>query len=491
MNRSELLSRLDDTSEKWDVVIVGGGATGLGIAVDAASRGYRTVLLEQADFAEGTSSKSTKLIHGGVRYLRSGEVSLVRESLRERGHLLRNAPNLVKPLSFVVPAYRWYEQFLYGSGLTLYDLLAGELGIGATEHLSSPETLSRISNLREEGLYGSTFYWDGQFDDARLAIAMAKTAVSAGACVLNHVKVERLTKSGDKITGLVAKDQIGGGEYEIPGKVVINATGAFSDSIRRLDDSGAPAVIAPSQGIHIVLDQKFLGGETGVMIPKTDDGRVLFAIPWHNRMLLGTTDTGGVPVELNPKPLESEIDYLIDHAGRYLSDRPRHEDIKATFAGLRPLVKPSGDMGSTSKLSRSHSIFVSESGLLTVGGGKWTTYRQMAEDAVDRAADLADLEPAPCVTHRLRLSDEPAKSEGAALGEELPYTMGDAVAAVREEMAMTLTDVLSRRLRATFLDEAATLAAAPEVAAMMATELGRDDQWVSEQLALLKELAPS
>ncbi len=491
MNRSELLSRLDDTSEKWDVVIVGGGATGLGIAVDAASRGYRTVLLEQADFAEGTSSKSTKLIHGGVRYLRSGEVSLVRESLRERGHLLRNAPNLVKPLSFVVPAYRWYEQFLYGSGLTLYDLLAGELGIGATEHLSSPETLSCISNLREEGLYGSTFYWDGQFDDARLAIAMAKTAVSAGACVLNHVKVERLTKSGDKITGLVAKDQIGGGEYEIPGKVVINATGAFSDSIRRLDDSGAPAVIAPSQGIHIVLDQKFLGGETGVMIPKTDDGRVLFAIPWHNRMLLGTTDTGGVPVELNPKPLESEIDYLIDHAGRYLSDRPRHEDIKATFAGLRPLVKPSGDMGSTSKLSRSHSIFVSESGLLTVGGGKWTTYRQMAEDAVDRAAVLADLEPAPCVTHHLRLSDEPAKSEGAALGEELPYTMGDAVAAVREEMAMTLTDVLSRRLRATFLDEAATLAAAPEVAAMMATELGRDDQWVSEQLALLKELAPS
>lgn len=491
MNRSELLSQLDDSSEKWDVVIVGGGATGLGIAVDAASRGYRTVLLEQADFAEGTSSKSTKLIHGGVRYLRSGEVSLVRESLRERGHLLRNAPNLVKPLSFVVPAYRWYEQFLYGSGLTLYDLLAGDLGVGATEHLSSPETLSRISNLREEGLYGSTFYWDGQFDDARLAIAMAKTAVSSGACVLNHVKVERLTKSGDKITGLVARDQIGGGEYTVLGKVVINATGAFSDSIRRLDDPDVSAVIAPSQGIHIVLDQKFLGGQTGVMIPKTDDGRVLFAIPWHNRMLLGTTDTGGVPVELNPKPMESEIDYLIDHAGRYLNDQPRHGDIKATFAGLRPLVKPSGDMGSTSKLSRSHSIFVSESGLLTVGGGKWTTYRQMAEDAVDRAIELTDLKEAECVSHHLRLNDELPKGEGAALDIELPYTMGDAESAVREEMAMTLTDVMSRRLRATFLDESATLKAAPEVAKMMAAELGRDDQWITEQLAILKEFAPS
>jgi len=491
MKRPDLLSQLEDRTEKWDVIIVGGGATGLGIAVDAASRGYRTVLLEQADFAEGTSSKSTKLIHGGVRYLRSGEVSLVRESLRERGHLLRNAPNLVKPLSFVVPAYRWYEQFLYGSGLTLYDLLAGKLGVGATEHLSSPETISRISNLREEGLYGSTLYWDGQFDDARLAIAMAKTAVSKGACVLNHVKVERLTKSGDKITGLVARDVIGGNEYEISGKVVINATGAFSDSVRRMDDPDVSEVIAPSQGIHIVLDQKFLGGQTGVMIPKTDDGRVLFAIPWHNRMLLGTTDTGGVPVELNPKPLEAEIDYLIDHAGRYLNEKPGRDDIKATFAGLRPLVKPSGDMGNTSKLSRSHSVFVSESGLLTVCGGKWTTYRQMAEDALDRAAEFAELKPSACVTHDLRLIDDLPESEGEALSSDLLYTMGDAVAAVREEMAMTLTDVMSRRLRATFLDEAATLSVAPEVAKMMAAELGRDEEWEKAQLSVLLEQAPS
>nr|MBP6785838.1 glycerol-3-phosphate dehydrogenase/oxidase [Verrucomicrobiales bacterium] len=309
MNRNAQLIRFADASEQWDIIVIGGGATGLGIAADAATRGYRTALLEQADFAEGTSSKSTKLIHGGVRYLRSGEIGLVRESLRERGRLLRNAPNVVIPLPFVVPAYRWYERAFYGVGMTIYDLLAGKLGMGPTGHLSAKSVAVQIPNLLQNGLYGGTLYWDGQFDDARLAIAMARTAVANGAAVANHVQVEELVRESGRIAGVVARDQLDGRDYRLRGRVVINATGVFTDSVRRMDDPGAEAVIRPSQGIHLVLDRRFLGGETAVMIPSTEDGRVLFVIPWQNRVILGTTDTEPVPIELHPKPLAEEIDY--------------------------------------------------------------------------------------------------------------------------------------------------------------------------------------
>lgn len=484
LNRTAQLDRLADTAERWDIIVIGGGATGLGIAVDAATRGYRTALLEQADFAEGTSSKSTKLIHGGVRYLRHGEIGLVRESLRERGRLLRNAPHLVTPLAFVVPAYRWYERFFYGAGLTVYDLLAGRLGIAATGYLSATGVLDRVPNLREKGLYGGTLYWDGQFDDARLAIALARTAVANGAAVVNHVKVEELVRENGRVAGVVARDRFDEIEYRLKGRVVINATGVFTDSIRRLDDPKADAVVRPSQGIHLVLDRRFLGGDTAVMIPNTDDGRVLFAIPWQNRVVVGTTDTEPVPVELHPKPLAEEIDYLIRHAGRYLADVPTHDDIRATFAGLRPLVsRPKSSSGTSAQLSRSHRLLVSDSGLLTITGGKWTTYRQMAEDAVDRAARLGGLPAQPCLTADLTLLNDDSGPVGDLLDPDLPYGMGDVERAAEVEMAMTLDDVLSRRTRAAFLDEAASRRCAPKVAAKLAAILGRNESWVAGQCA--------
>ena len=315
MNRESLLGRLKSDGDSWDVIVIGGGATGLGIALDSASRGYRTALLEQADFGEGTSSRSTKLVHGGVRYLRGGEVGLVRESLRERGLLLKNAPTLVHPMPFLVPAYRWYERLYYGIGLTLYDLLAGKLGINSTGHLDRGEALERIPNLRKEGLYGGTLYWDGQFDDARLAVAIAKGAADHGAAVVNHCRVESLQREDGKIVGVNARDELTGDEVSLRSRVVVNATGVFSDQVRRMDNSEAKAIIKTSQGIHLVLDGDFLGSDHAIMIPSTDDGRVLFAIPWLDRVVIGTTDTGGVDIELRPKALEDEFEYLLEHMG--------------------------------------------------------------------------------------------------------------------------------------------------------------------------------
>lgn len=490
MNRNEQLARLQDTSERWDLLVIGGGATGLATALDAAARGYRTALLEQADFSEGTSSKSTKLVHGGVRYLRNGEIGLVRESLRERGRLLRNAAGIVTPLAFVVPAYRWYERIFYGTGLFLYDRLAGSLGIGRTGHLSKQKVLETVPNLSPKGLHGGTLYWDGQFDDAALAVAMARTAVAEGAAVVNHTRVTGLLKENGRVRGVLARDRINGAGFEVRARVVVNATGVFTDEVRRLDQADAETVVRPSQGIHLVLPRDFLGGSTAVMIPKTEDGRVLFAIPWKNRVLLGTTDTEGVPASLHPRPLEEEIDYLVRHAAGFLARAPKREEVTAVFAGLRPLVSRSS--GSTASLSRSHSLFVSDSGLVTMTGGKWTTCRQMGEDAVDRAAAVAGLETRPSRTADLTLlGPSPDPPDAMKLDPELPDTMAAVDRAVREEMAMTLDDVLSRRLRASFLDEAASLRCARPVAGRMAVLMGKGDDWVEAQVRQFAERLPS
>ena len=513
MNRDTLVQRLDDRNTRWDVVIVGGGATGLGTAIEAASRGYRTLLLEQHDFAKGTSSRSTKLVHGGVRYLKQGNVSLVLEALRERGRMLKNAPHLVKDLRFVVPSYDWWEGPFYGIGLKMYDLLAGRAGFGPSENLSREETLSYLPTLEPHGLRGGTLYYDGQFDDARLAVNMAQTAVDLGATVLNYVRVIALTKQDEMISGVVARDGETGQEYTLDAGVVINATGIFTDTIRRMDDPEAPSMIRPSQGVHIVLDETFLPGDTAIMVPRTDDGRVLFAIPWHNRAVIGTTDTPVEDAVLEPRPLADELDFLLTHAARYLTKDPTPSDVLSTFAGLRPLVSMNED-GSTSAISRDHTLHITRSGLVTITGGKWTTYRKMAEDTIDQASIVAQLQARPSVTKDLHLhgwhiapntlgalavygADAPAV--GTVLGEQpgwndllhprLPYRVGEVVWATRREMARTVEDVLARRTRALLLDARASIEAAPTVAALMAQELGRDAAWEKDQVEAYRVLA--
>ena len=518
MNRDAMLSALADTRSAWDIIIIGGGATGLGCAVDAAARGYRTLLLEQSDFAKATSSRSTKLIHGGVRYLQQGNVGLVLEALRERGLLTHNAPHLVGHLSFIVPNYTWWEAPFYGIGLKIYDLLAGKLGLGPSKHLSREETLHRIPTLEPIGLRGGTIYYDGQFDDARLAICLARTAAGLGAALINYMQVTSLVKRNDLLRAVVARDLETGREHELQAKVVVNATGAFADSIRRMDNPDASEMVSPSQGVHIVLDRSFLPGNSAIMVPKTDDGRVLFVIPWHDRALVGTTDTPVSRPNLEPLPLKEEIDFLLTHAVRYLSKDPRREDVLSAFAGLRPLVKAGGQRD-TASTPRDHSVLVSKSGLVTITGGKWTTYRKMAADTIDQAALVGGLEECPCATENLRLhgwtkdagrvedrssspwriygSDAPALSEMAKehpdwdelIHPKLPYRVVEVLWAVRHEMARTVEDVLSRRTRALLLDARASMEAAPKVAHLMAKELARAEPWEKEQTASYRELA--
>ena len=479
MNRSDAIARLR-SGETWDVLIAGGGATGLYAALDAASRGHRTVLLEYGDFASGTSSRSTKLIHGGVRYLRQGRPGLVRSALRERTLLLQNAPGLVHARDFVVPVYSAWEKFFYGTGLKLYDLLAHGHQPVVSRVLSRTATLAALPNLQPGRLAGGVRYSDGQFDDAALALAFACAATGHGATVLNHAPVTALLKAGGRICGVAGRDTETGETFELKARIVINATGIFADEFRRLDEAAPAPSLAPSQGAHVVLPREFLPGGTALMIPRTSDGRVLFAIPWHGSVLLGTTDTAVRAISREPAPFAEEIDYLLAHAARYLVRAPTRADVLSSFAGLRPLVK--GGAGPTSALSRDHVIAVSPSGLVTITGGKWTTARKMAEDVVNRAAALAGLPAAPCRTAALFVP------------VALPATTGapdDAFvfAAARHTMARTVEDVLARRSRLLFLNARAAAEAAPRVAALLAPVLGRDAAWQAAQVGSFRALA--
>ncbi len=491
MNRTNAIARLS-TKEPWDLIVIGGGATGLGIAVDAATRGYRTALLEKNDFAHGTSSRSTKLIHGGIRYLKQGNFALVRHSLRERSRLQRNAPDLVAPLGFIIPVYSWTEKYFYGAGLKLYDLLARGSQPFSSQILNRAETLDRLPALKAEGLTGGVLYADAQFDDARLALRLAQTATQAGAVVVNYFPVTGLLKADGKISGISAIDAETGTRFELCARAVINATGIFSDHVRQLDEPGATARLSPSQGAHVVLPREFLPGTHALMIPQTSDGRVLFAIPWQDRVLLGTTDTPVAVATDEPRTFPEEIDFLLKHAGGYLTRAPNKSDILSTFAGQRPLVR-SGNALTTASISREHTISIAASGLLTIAGGKWTTYREMAEDAVDRIALVTRLAQHPCRTADFPLIDRSAKraraTDESLLHPSLPIFASDVVHAARHEMARTVEDVLSRRTRCLYLDARAAAAIAALVAELLATELNRNNAWIAQQIAAFRLLA--
>lgn len=489
MNRTTALRTLADAA-RWDFLVIGGGATGLSVALDAAARGFRTALVERADFAQETSSRSTKLIHGGVRYLRQGNLALVRESLRERQLLLRNAPGLVHWREFVIPVGGWWERQYYAAGLKAYDFLAGELGGQSSRGLSRAEALKRLPGLAPAGVAGGVSYWDGQFDDARLALALAKAIFAQGGIAVNYAPVLRLIKAGDRVAGAVIRDVETQAEIPVSARVVINATGVFTDSVRRMDAVAAPELIAPSRGSHVVLPSTFLPGASALMIPKTPDGRVLFAIPWQGRVLVGTTDVPVTQVEAEPRPSDEEVDYLLQLAGGRLALRPARRDILSTFAGLRPLIQ-NPRARSTAALARDHFIEVGGSGLVTVAGGKWTTCRRMGEDTVDRALAAHAIPSRPCRTETLALDcgesvEEPLAGE---LSPGVPVSANAVRRQVTEEMARTVEDVLSRRTRCLLLDARAAANAAERVATSMAAELNRDANWIQTQTQSFRSLA--
>lgn len=487
MNRNQMIQQLQSQPE-WDICIIGGGATGLGAAVDAASRGFKTVLFEKYDFGKGTSSRSTKLVHGGVRYLQQGNIKLVMEALKERGLLLHNAPHLVHNQKFVVPNYKWWEKPFYGIGLKIYDWMAGSLGLGPSELVSKEEILALAPTLEPEDLAGGVVYHDGQFDDARLAIDLAKTAAHYNAVLLNYAAVTGLLKKDNKITGVTVSDTCSGRDYTINAKVVINATGVFTDHIMQLDDAAHEPIITASQGIHIVVDKEFLPGDTAIMIPRTDDGRVLFAVPWHNKIVLGTTDTAIDTITEEPIAQKQEIDFILTHISRYLTKDPQYSDIRSIFAGLRPLIK--ANKKTTAALSREHLIYTSESGLLTIAGGKWTTYRKMAEELIDTAISKLNLPERKCITKELRIQghDQPSAivSIEGLTDEELVALIQQSV---QQELCMTVEDFLSRRTRQLLLNAELAIQKAPQVATIMAQYLAKDESWETEQINNFRQLA--
>jgi glycerol-3-phosphate dehydrogenase len=514
MDRDANITRLCEPGKIWDIAVIGGGATGAAIAMDAAARGYSVALVEQSDFGKGTSSRSTKLIHGGVRYLQQGNIALVMEALRERGILRQNAPHLVHDLPFIIPSYAWWEAPFYGIGLKLYDTLAGRYGFGKSRKLSKAQVLEHIPTLEQKDLRSSVLYFDGQFDDSRLLIHMLMTADQMGAALVNYARVVSLGRDSSKnIDGFTFTDQEKKTRHRLCARAVVNATGAFCDAVRKFDDSGAEPMIAPSQGVHITLDRKFLPGDSAIMVPHTSDGRVMFAIPWHGHVLLGTTDTPIEQATLEPVPMDQEIEFILQTASLYLATPPKRSDILSVFAGIRPLVK-TGNASSTKSMSRDHTISISESGLITIAGGKWTTCRRMAQDCVNQSVKLARLKPRACTTKRLHIhgyhrdssefgdlqvygSDaveirklmrrEPSARD--ILHERFPIVAAQVVWAVRHEMARTVDDVLARRTRVLMLDAKAAIEMAPMVARLIAAELELDSSWEARQIKRFKAIA--
>ena len=514
MDRDSMIKVLEQSSSEYDIIVIGGGASGLGAALEAVSRGYRTILLEQDDFAKGTSSRSTKLVHGGVRYLAQGNISLVLEALKERGRMKKNAPHLVKDQAFVIPCYNWWCVPFYTIGLTLYDLMAGRLGIGRSVPLSARSVQKALPALKTRKLRGGVRYFDCQFDDARLAVNLAQSVAEKGGLAINHMKVTGLSLESDSVTGVKAEDRESGKEYQISASAVINATGVFVDSILKMENPEARDVVKPSQGIHLVMAQDFLKGGEALMIPKTSDGRVLFAVPWHNRVVVGTTDVEKQHAELEPVAEDVEVEYILETARLYMERAPNRSDVLAVFTGLRPLAAPAAEGKKTKEISRGHKILISKGGLITLTGGKWTTYRKMAEDVVDSAAKQADLPVRESVTPTLKIHGYKERVDhsdplywygsdreqidkligedpemGTVISDRVQLIKAQVVWAVREEMARTLEDCLARRIRVLQLDAQESVRIAPEVAAIMASELGKDQHWETGQVETFTQLA--
>lgn len=514
MDRIENLKQLVQKDRVWDMVIIGGGASGLGVALDALSRGLRVALFEKADFAQGTSSRSTKLVHGGVRYLAQGEIGLVFEALRERGRLLQNAPHLTTNQPFIIPIYTLVDRWKYSIGLKIYDWMAGSLRLGKSRYISRQETVKRLPQIKEKGLRGGIVYHDGQFDDARLALSVAQTCDGMGGCILNHCGVSKIQKDDHgNVSGVEVKDSIGNKKYIVKAKAVINATGVFADKILKMDQPGISKMIQPSQGIHLVMDLSFLGGKDALMIPATSDGRVLFAVPWQGKLVLGTTDTIREKAKLEPRPLPKEIDFILETAADFLVKAPTRKDVLSVFAGLRPLAAPKEGSTKTKEISRSHKIIISDSKLITLTGGKWTTFRKMGEDTVDtfyKVTGLSAVESSSKDIHLHGYTTEKLdghwqvygsdKQEIAALIDEnpswsellhpaYPYSKAEVVWAIREEMALKIEDILSRRMRMLILDAKAAIEMAPKVADVMAEELSLDQQWKDAELEDFGKLA--
>lgn len=513
ISRSNLVKQLADTSLTWDVLVIGGGATGLGVALDAVARGYKTLLVEQSDFAKGTSSRSTKLVHGGVRYLAQGDIRLVREASIERGLLNRNAPHLVKNQTFIIPIYNFWDKIKYTIGLKMYDWISGKLSMGSSVFISRKKTLENLPGIKSENLLGGVLYHDGQFDDSRLAINLVQSIIETGGCAINYVKVIGLIKDdNEKIKGSLLQDIETGQQYQINARSVVNATGVFVDDILQMDNASATKSICVSQGVHLVLDRKFYPSAHALMIPETSDGRVLFAVPWHNKVVLGTTDTPVEEASLEPKALEKEISFILETASEYLTQKPGRNDVLSVFAGLRPLAAPQGGDQKTKEISRSHKIMVSPSNLFTILGGKWTTYRKMGEDMVNRIEKELHWKHHKTPTSLLHIhgyveqvnwsdplyfygsdADQIKKQMNGSAGQWISESLGihkmQVRWAVEHEMARTVEDVLSRRTRSLFLDAAESVRLAPVVANLMAEALDKDQEWVNQQVEEFTQLA--
>ena len=515
MKRETQLRNLSEPDKLWDMIVIGGGATGLGVAVDAALRGLSVALVEKSDFAKCTSSRSTKLVHGGVRYLQKGDVMLVLEALRERGRMKANAPHLVKDQAFVISNYRHWDNFLYFCGLAFYDLLSFGFGYGHSRFISAKKVMQYLPTSVRKGLKGGVVYHDGQFDDSRMAVNLAQTCVENGGTVVNHVTATGiLHDERGRVAGVACTDNLTGRSYTLRSRSVVNAAGCFVDEIMHMDTPEHRRMVTPSQGVHLVLDMKFLQSDYAIMVPKTSDGRVLFAVPWHDKVVVGTTDIQRPVPESEPKPLEEEIDFILGTAGLYMNPAPTRKDIVSVFAGQRPLAAPKKEGKNSKEVSRSHKIIVSDHDLITITGGKWTSYRRMAEDTIDRAIKLGKVEKRKCRTRTLKIhgyrpnpdlsdhmyvygSDEPAITklieQNPALGERLSekygYTAAEVVWAVRKEMALTVEDVLARRVRMLFVDAREARAAARRVAEIMAAECGRDEAWIEAQVEAFTAIA--